>query len=33
VRRRLEQQPARKNLFGLTPTSELNFTDVVGEGL
>ncbi len=33
VRRRLDQQPVRKNLFGLTPTSELTFTEVVGEGL
>ena len=33
VRQRLERQPVRKNLFGLTPTSELDFAEVVSEGL
>lgn len=33
ARRRLDGQPVKKNLFGLAPTSELGFTEVVGEGL
>ncbi|MGQ9897617.1 MAG: tetratricopeptide repeat protein [Acidobacteriota bacterium] len=33
VRRRLNQQPVRKKLYGLAATSDLNFTDVVSEGL